>query len=362
MPPDYAAQPFCAVEKPFAGRGGMTGRAQQLADFVGQHVEFPELFPLAGDASFRRYIRIKHAAGSYMLMDAPPVKEDITPFMTICNHLHEAGFSAPRMIASDAAQGFLLLEDLGDDTFSRLLRADISREEDYYAAAVDVLAAWHNGAMPADHLPPYDNELLMREIGLFSNWFLPQLLDGDVLAAAQASYEALWSGLLAVAPLATDQFVHRDYHADNLMWLPARVDVQRVGLLDFQDAVAGDAAYDLVSLLEDARRDVPAALASTMIARYLKKTGVDAERFSFAYALLAAQRNSKIVGIFTRLAARDGKAHYLDFLPRVWGHLSRDAEHPALGALKSWLQTYVPEEKRGVIAIRKDARQLGLAA
>ena len=340
----------------------MNTRHQAIEAFVNLHVPGAELHPLAGDASFRRYIRITHKSGPFMLMDAPPEKEDVRPFTSVARSLVEEGFSAPRIVASDEAQGFLLLEDLGDDTFSRLLRADISRETEYYTAAVELLAAWHNGAFPPCNLLPYDTALLMREVQLFPNWFLPQLMDGAALLEAQKDFEAVWRNILEAAPLAMDQFVHRDYHADNLMWLPKRIGVQRIGLLDFQDAVAGDAAYDMVSLLEDARRDVPQALAQQMIVHYLQETGADAERFSFAYALLAAQRNSKIVGIFTRLAARDGKKHYLDYLPRVWGHLTRDAQHPELAPLKQWLDTYVPQDKRGVIAIRKDAQALGLAA
>jgi len=340
----------------------MTTRAEQLKNFLDTHLSGYEMQPLAGDASFRRYVRVVHPESSYMLMDAPPEHEDIRPFMAICQHLRDAHFNAPGMIAHDAELGFLLLEDLGDDTFSRLLRADPAREEEFYRAAVELLAEWHKGKLPATlELPKYDHELLMREIGLFSNWFLPQFLDGKKLEEAQQSYVALWDELLKNAPLATDQFVHRDYHADNLMWLPARTAHQRVGLLDFQDAVMGDAAYDLVSLLEDARRDVPKILARKLIAHYVALARPN-RHFHFAYALLAAQRNSKIIGIFTRLAARDGKKHYLDMLPRVWDHLAHDAEHPELVVLKNWLDKYVPKDKRGRIAITKDAGMLGLAA
>lgn len=340
----------------------MNARSEQITAFLDTHVGSYEMQPLAGDASFRRYIRVKKPGASFMLMDAPPDKEDIRPFMAICGHLQKSGFSAPGMAAHDAEKGFLLLEDLGDDTFSRLLRADIGREEEYYLAAVELLAAWHTGSLPAMDIPAYDTALLSREVLLLPNWFLPQLLDGAELKEAQESFAALWSEMLAAAPLQQEHFVHRDYHADNLMWLPSRSGPARVGLLDFQDAVMGDAAYDLVSLLEDARRDVPPELVSKMLRHYLAHTQVDAQQFRFAYALLAAQRNSKIVGIFTRLAARDGKKHYLEYLPRVWGHLTRDLEHPDMAALKTWFDRYVPMDKRGVIAIRKDATALGLAA
>lgn len=297
-------------------------------------------------------------------MDAPPDKENIQPFMAIGEYLANSQFSAPKIVASDQKMGLLLLEDLGDDTFSRLLKADIDREAEYYEAATKLLAAWHRGGLPVRNarIPSYTMDLLMREVMLLPDWFLPQIMDGEELIEAQKSYAELWRELLKSAPLATDQFVHRDFHADNLMWLPTRESHQRIGLLDFQDAVAGDAAYDLVSLLEDARRDVPPALAQQMVLLYMREAAVDMERFRHAYALLAAQRNSKIVGIFTRLAARDGKAHYINFLPRVWGHLTRDAEHAALIPLRSWLDRYVPYNARGIIPIRKDAQALGLVA
>ncbi len=342
----------------------MTTRPEHITAFLQRELGACEQFPLAGDASFRRYIRIRQGEASFMLMDAPPDKETLAPFIHVCGLLADAGFSVPRILAADKPQGFLLLEDLGDDTFSRLLKVDAREEEIYYQAAVEVLAAWHTGDFAVDGtaLPVYDAALLTREATLFSNWFLPQILDGAALADAQAGYMNLWGALLNEIPLATNQFVHRDYHADNSMWLPARSGVQRVGLLDFQDAVMGDAAYDLVSLLEDARRDVSPELARRMVAHYLRHTGASATQFSMAYALLAAQRNSKIIGIFTRLAARDGKAHYLDYLPRVWRHLEQDITHPELASLKAWLDRHVPEGARGVLTIRKDARMLGLAA
>lgn len=340
----------------------MTNRRAEIETFLSKHLQGYTQAPLAGDASFRRYIRVRADGRSLMLMDAPPERENIRPFMNVCRQLLDAGFSAPDMIAHDEARGFLLLEDLGDDTFSRLLAADISTEEDYYRASVELLAAWHEGAVTGSGLAPYDTKLLTNEVKLFSNWFLPQLLDGAALADAQASYAALWEEFFNSIPLETHQFVHRDFHADNLMWLPDRAGYGRVGLLDFQDAVAGDAAYDMVSLLEDARRDVPQALAEKMIAHYLTVAAADKVQFSFAYALLAAQRNSKIVGIFTRLAARDGKLHYLNYLPRVWAHLERDAARHEMEPLQLWLDHYVPKDKRGVITIRKDAQALGLAA
>lgn len=321
------------------------------------------LLPLKGDASFRRYIRIEKGHERAMLMDAPPEKEDIRPYLQVAGHLAAAGYSPPRVLASDETLGLMLLEDLGDDTFTRLLAANQADEQELYAAAIDVLAQWYaqRQALADAALPRYDQALLMREVQLFSNWYLPQVSAPAHTASLQAEYTALWRELLAPA-VPMNCFVHRDYHADNLMWLAKRRGVARVGLLDFQDAVAGGVAYDVVSLLEDARRDVPVTLAEAMLARFISATGIDRDIFMAQYALLGAQRNSKIIGIFTRLAARDGKPHYLQYLPRVWKHLERDVSHPQLAPLKAWLDAHVGADGRGVITVRHDARALALSA
>ncbi len=331
-----------------------------------------ELHPLAGDASFRRYIRIRKDGQSAMLMDAPPAKEDVSPFLKTAQYLHSSGFSAPAILAEDVPAGLLLLEDLGDDSFTRVLKqaepgVQESLEQELYGAAIDVLAHWHDASRQFSNpsrfaVPHYDHALLMREIGLFSDWFIPQVLGKEKAHILAAEYKALWNDLINGTPLSTDIWVHRDYHADNLMWLPQRGGIKRVGLLDFQDGVYGDAAYDLVSLLEDARRDVPSSLVSDMLKRYISNTGVEPERLYAAYALLGAQRNSKIIGIFSRLAARDHKEHYLAYLPRVWKHLENDLSHPLLAPLNTWLQRHIMPQHRGVITIRHTAEDLGLAA
>ncbi|MDX1974351.1 MAG: phosphotransferase [Rickettsiales bacterium] len=323
--------------------------------------------PLPGDASFRRYIRIKDAAKPAMLMDAPPDKEDVRPYMQVATHLSTLGYSAPHIVASKPEAGLLLLEDLGDDTFTRILKQGSESEETLYAAAVDLLVDWYlRQANVSDarklHLPRYDQALLMREVQLFSNWYLPQLAGLEPSKVLATEYVRLWEQLLQQAPLQDRYFVHRDYHVDNLMWLPARQGHARVGLLDFQDAVYGDAAYDLVSLLEDARRDVPQPLVDQMLARFIDATGMDADSLMLAYALLGAQRNCKIIGIFTRLAARDGKAHYLAHVPRVWKNLERDLAHPFLQPLKIWMDRHIAASARGVIPIQYDARALALTA
>jgi aminoglycoside/choline kinase family phosphotransferase len=325
-----------------------------------------ELSPLPGDASFRRYIRVHKGAKKAMLMDAPPQKENSRSFLDIATYLYKKGYSTPKILAHNVKTGLLLLEDLGDDIFTPELRKlGSAAEKKYYAAAIDVLAAWHKKKLANPKilpLPKYDHELLMREVRLLSDWYLPQVMGKEKAFIAAMEYLDIWLRIIEKAPLLTDSFVHRDYHADNLLWLPKRAGLRRVGLLDFQDGVYGDAAYDMVSLLEDARRDVSPKLANAMIKRYLAATKQDAKRFKTAYAILGAQRNSKIVGIFVRLAARDGKQHYQDYLPRVWAHLENDLQHPALAELKKWMDKHIAKKWRGPVKIRHDAQDLRLSA
>lgn len=303
--------------------------------------------PLAGDASFRRYERLTRPGGPAVLMDAPPPHEDVRPFLRVARWLTERGFSAPDILGESLEDGFLLLEDLGDDLYSRLLREGRADEEMLYAAAIDLLLALHRHDAPAD-LAPYDAARLVEEAGLFPDWYLPALTGQPTSPAQRAEFDALLQDLAPRAVAKRPILVLRDFHADNLLWLPARQDAARVGLLDFQDAVAGHPAYDLVSLLEDARRDVAPALAARMLERYIAASGSDAMAMRDAYAILGAQRNIRIIGIFTRLWKRDGKPGYQAFMPRMWGLLERDLAHPALADLRAWIDRAAPAEHRRV--------------
>jgi aminoglycoside/choline kinase family phosphotransferase len=296
-----------------------------------------EILPLAGDASFRRYFRVvarqgKEEGRSAVLMDAPPAHEDSRPFLAVAAHLSALGFAAPRVLASDLGEGLILLEDFGDARMAEVIGADPARETAIYAAAIDLLRDLHRHGPGA--LPPYDIAVYQREAGLFVDWYMPAA-GLDVPPETAKAYAEAWA--VALAPIAGDRptTVLRDYHAENIMLLKDG----GLGLLDFQDALAGHPAYDLVSLLQDARRDVPEALEAAMLAHY---GPVDAA----AYALLGAQRNAKILGIFTRLWKRDGKPRYLAFQPRVWAYLERDLAHPALAPVKAWFDVAVPVEKR----------------
>ena len=287
-----------------------------------------EILPLAGDASFRRYFRVALGGKTAVLMDAPPPHEDTRPFLMVADHLHRLGFAAPRILARDVDAGLVLLEDFGDERMREVLDADPSREEAIYREAIDLIRDLHRH--PAGELRPYDMKVYQREAALFPEWYMPAVGLDVAPGWAEAWEEAL-------APIAQDQSttVLRDYHAENIMLLPGG----GLGLLDFQDALAGHPAYDLVSLLQDARRDVSAELEARMLGYY----GLVDDA---AYALLGAQRNTKILGIFTRLWKRDGKPRYLSFQPRMWGYMDRDLAHPALAPVKAWFDAHVPVEKR----------------
>jgi len=292
-----------------------------------------QIMPLAGDASFRRYFRVIAPGRRAVLMDAPPPHEDPRPFLAVAAHLAGLGFAPPAVLAVDLDQGLVLLEDFGDARMAEVIAADPARERPVYEAAVDLLADLHRHA-PAADLPPYDREVYQREAGLLTEWYAPAV----GLSVDAEGYRAAWDEALAPLSAAAPVTVLRDYHAENIMLL----DDGRLGLLDFQDALAGHPAYDLVSLLQDARRDVSPDLESVMLARYRAAMPLD----DAAYALLGAQRNAKILGIFTRLWKRDGKPRYLRYQPRVWGYLERDLAHPALAPVRAWFDANIPGKYR----------------
>jgi N-acetylmuramate 1-kinase len=297
---------------------------------------------LAGDASFRRYFRVAKGDKRAVLMDAPPPHEDPRPFITIAEYLTGIGLAAPQIYARDLAQGMLLIEDLGSDRMREAVDDDVSRERDVYAGIVDVLVALHGHAPPP--LTAQSVEIFLDELGLFTQWYCPAV---DILPD-EASYRAAWESVLEPVMAALDKpvTVLRDFHAENIMLVDGQSTVSRFGLLDFQDALSGHPAYDLVSMLEDARRDVTPAVEREMLALYREKTG-QGKDFETAYWVLGAQRNTRILGVFIRLWQRDGKPHYLDFQPRMWGLLERDLAHPALAPVKAWFDENVPTAKRG---------------
>ncbi len=305
-------------------------------------------FPLAGDASFRRYCRLQRDGGNAMLMDAPPPQEDVRPYLAVARHLSDLGFSAPAILAADETQGLLLIEDFGDGTYTRLF-ARGEGEEPLYQLAVDVLIELHRRFTPqnATWLPPYDDTRLLNEAALLVDWYMPAITGESVADSVREEYLAIWRDLLPVARAVPSSLVLRDYHVDNLMRIPGRDGLDACGLLDFQDAVLGPVTYDLVSLLEDSRRDVSPWLAASLTARYLKAfPDLDHGTFEASYAVMGAQRHCKVVGIFTRLCRRDGKPVYLKHIPRLWRLIAEDLQHPALTPVKTWLDRHIPPALR----------------
>ncbi|MCW8834948.1 MAG: phosphotransferase [Rhodospirillales bacterium] len=308
--------------------------------------------PLADDASFRRYERIEAAGGATaVLMDAPPEHEDVRPYLSIARHLVGMGYSAPRILAEDVAQGFLLIEDLGDNTFTRLLVSGVD-EESLYALAIDVLIDLHrrpaSEALSID-VPPYDDGRLLDEALLLIDWHLPAITGCPLAAEARESYIAAWRSLFPQVHARPQTLVLRDFHVDNLLRVTGRDGLSACGLLDFQDALSGPDAYDVVSLLEDARRDIDEGLADRMLARYYGAfPEMDRGGFDAAYAILGAQRHAKVIGIFTRLCVRDKKPQYLGHIPRVWRLFERSCRHPALSAVRGWFEANVPEGQRRI--------------
>jgi aminoglycoside/choline kinase family phosphotransferase len=302
---------------------------------------------LAADASFRSYDRLQKGARRAVLMNAPPPHESVTAFHCVQDILLGLGFSAPRTLAIDIDNGLLLLEDFGDRTFTRALAAG-EAEQPLYRMATDVLVALHRvcGA-EADCLPPYDAQALEREVLLIADWYFPAVAGRALSDAQRAGFLAAWRQVWPIALAAPANLVLRDYHVDNLMVLEGRSGVAACGLLDFQDALKGPISYDLASLLQDARRDVPEDLEADMIARYLAAfPDLDRPAFLASYDVLAAQRSAKIIGIFTRLSRRDGKDDYLKHIPRVWRLLTRALTRPALAPVAEWFARELPEELR----------------
>ncbi|GHF35265.1 aminoglycoside phosphotransferase family protein [Seohaeicola zhoushanensis] len=309
--------------------------------------------PLAGDASNRRYERLRDGTGrTAVLMDAPPEKgEDVRPFVRIARHLHGLGLSAPEILAEDPTNGFLLIEDLGDDLYSRVIPRDPSVEAELYRAATEVLVVLADAPMPA--LAPYGPERMTEMACLAFSKYRDPVVGQD--ATAQSEFAARFREIMERTTGGKPVLAQRDYHADNLLWLPEREGAARVGLLDFQDAMAGHPAYDLVSLLQDVRRDVSPEVEAEMLAHYIARTGADETAFRTAYMVLGAQRNLRILGVFGRLGLDYGKPHYVDMIPKVWAHVMRDLDHSALEPVADLLRASLPAPTPEVLAKLKRA-------
>jgi N-acetylmuramate 1-kinase len=309
----------------------------------GAGITHAHIIPLAPDASFRRYFRILGAGRQLMLMDAPPPMEDTRPFIRIDEHLRAMGLLAPNIVARNTEQGLLLLEDFGDDTLARLL-AQGDAADPLYRLAIDTLVELqcHPDALNVE-AAPYDLDALLNEAALLPDWHYP-LIHGETIATAErASYLAIWSDVIDSLPPPAVTLVLRDFHVDNLMRV-YRDGIERCAVLDFQDAVIGPMAYDLASLLEDARRDIDPAFATACIEYYLERMPLlQRDNFLSWFKVLAAQRHAKVLGIFSRLYLRDGKSNYLQHLPRVIRLLQKGLDAPGLEPLGAWLEKHFPK-------------------
>jgi N-acetylmuramate 1-kinase len=306
---------------------------------------------LAGDASDRRYERLTLGTSTTVLMDAPPGKgDDPADFLAIAVHLRKLGLSAPEMLAADLDQGFLLLEDLGDDLFARKIGADPALEAPLSMAATEVLV--HLQGAPAPPGLPDLSAADWAEAAAFAlDWYRYAATGARI---DTGPFRAILTDALLAHANGPRVLILRDFHAENLLWLPERQGLARVGLLDFQLAQMGQPGYDLVSLLQDARRDVAPATARAATLRFADATGQDEGTLAAALAVLGAQRALRILGVFARLCLVSGKPGYLPMIPRVWAHLQTNLAHPALAALSLLCQTQLPEPTTALLQRIKD--------
>ncbi|WP_230529869.1 tRNA (adenosine(37)-N6)-threonylcarbamoyltransferase complex ATPase subunit type 1 TsaE [Microvirga roseola] len=328
--------------------------------------------PMSGDASVTRsYERLVKPDGETALLmispprpPGPPVRrgkpyttiaklaETVHAFVAMDKGLRALGFSAPRIYGEDLDAGLLLIEDLGSEPVAD----ENGPIPERYAEAARLLVRLHETTLPQvlpvadgyDHpLPPYDLEALLIEAELLLEWYVPHIVGTQLSGSVRAEFNNIWTEALNGVTAGPATWVLRDYHSPNLIWLPDREGLARVGLIDFQDAVLGSPAYDVASLLQDARVTVPAELELKLIGFYLRERkaadpAFDVADFARAYAIMGAQRATKILGIFARLDRRDGKPHYLQHLPRIEAYLARNLAHPSLSRLKGWYKAYLP--------------------
>ncbi len=297
--------------------------------------------PLPGDASFRRYVRLRRGAETAMLMDAPPPEEDVRPFTAVAARLRQLGLSAPEIYRADAARGLLLLEDFGGDTFTRLLEEGGS-EQRLYLLATDALTALQRYRGAADGFPPFGEDRFIAGAALFLDWYLPA---AGRPATDREGFAAAMRQVLAPVLAGPPTLMLRDFHVDNLVRLRGRKGPAACGLLDFQDAAGGPPAYDLASLVEDARRDVDERVRAAVLARY-RAAFPAARNLERDIAVLGAQRHIRVLGTFMRLARRDGKPGYLRHLPRLRRLLARNLAHPGLEPLAAWFRRHVAADLR----------------
>ncbi|MEE4350584.1 MAG: phosphotransferase [Pacificimonas sp.] len=311
----------------------------------------------SADAAFRRYFRLAKGGETRVLMHAPDPSERSHWFVALARYIRTLGLSAPQIYDEEVEKGFILLEDLGSVQYFDALenRQEGVEEAVLYREATDVLAALHAAPMPTKlgevAIERYDDDRLIKEAETLLEWHWPELKEGRASDAVRASHQSAWHAVLPAAHYDADRLVQLDYHSPNLMWLPNRDGVQRVGILDFQDAMRGPSSYDLVSLLKDARRDIGSGLEESLIQHYLEqRPDLDEARFRASYAVMGAQRAARILGVFPRLWRRDGKPEYLRHIPRLWRHLDDNLMHPVCAPLRAWYDEHLPPQVRRDLA------------
>jgi N-acetylmuramate 1-kinase len=302
---------------------------------------------LAGDASDRSYERLFRGPDQAVLMDAPPGKgDDPADFVAVADHLRRIGLSSPRVLAKDLAHGFLLLEDFGDGVFARLIEDEPAREGLLYAVATDALIALQ-AAPPMAGIPDLGAGDWAQAAAFALDWYRFAAMGQRVDTAHFVRCLGDLIGRYGDGPRV---MVLRDFHAENLIWLPERADAARAGLLDFQLAQMGQPVYDLVSLLQDARRDVGTETDAATKRQFCDASGQSEQAFALSYAVWGAQRALRIIGIFARLCLVANKPGYLRMMPRVWGHLQQSLAHPAMRPLAQLCDDLLPAPSNGVLA------------
>ncbi len=303
--------------------------------------ELPGYVPLEGDAGLRSYFRVNLQTHSYILMDCPPTYCSIEPFIEIGNRLRLQNFSTPNIINFDVEKGFILLEDFGDLRMKKFIQnSSKDLHQDIYYLMIDSLVALQENT-PVTDLEIYDNNLLLSELRIFVNWYIPYSLGRNLTQTELDEYRTIWQEILHNQIPLNSCIILRDYHVENIMYLESRPHIEALGLLDFQDAVVGSPIYDLVSLLEDARIEVPRELALSCLKYFTARRKFELSDVLTNYHILGAQRNSRILGVFVMKYLKDKNDNYLQYIPLVLEYLKHDLTHPVMSKLKNWFDKVI---------------------
>ena len=306
---------------------------------------------LAHDASFRWYDRLEKETGETMvLMNAPVGKENPAQFVFVDELLEDIGLKVPHIFHRDLENGFLLLEDFGDDTFTKLINKGYD-EKELYKQAIQSLIHLQKKVSSNQGLKEYDWDLMLFEASLLPLWYIKYVVKKELSQEDMAEFEEIWKELYEKIKKVPNTLVLLDYHVDNLMITKTG----DCGLLDFQDARFGPVTYDLASLLEDARREVKQEIQDEMLELYFNELpSFNTKEFKEAYPLMAVQRHTKVIGIFVRLFVRDHKNRYLKHIPFVWSLLEKHLDNPLLLKYKNWLDKHVPHDIRSKVPFQED--------